>query len=144
MNLIDVSRVSENRKEIVRRYYEELWNAWRLELIDELVAVDIVFRGSLGAEAHGREGFRRYVEMVRRTFPDFHNEIEELVAEGTTVIARLTYTGTHHGKLFEFEPTGSRVSYEGAAFFMVAPDGRIARAWVLGDTLGLRRQLSKG
>jgi len=40
------------------------------------------------------------METVRRAFPDFHNRVEELVAEGDKVVARLTYTGTHRGELF--------------------------------------------
>ena len=80
---------------------------------------------------------------VRRAFPDFHNHIEELVAEDNKVVARLTYTGTHHGVLFGIGPTGKRVTYAGVAVFRIEA-GRITEGWVLGDVHALLLQLSGG
>jgi hypothetical protein len=53
-------------KELVRRYYEELWNCWDIALADQLIAEGIAFRGSLGQTVRGREGFKAYVGEVRR------------------------------------------------------------------------------
>lgn len=127
-------------KDLVRHYYEDLWNRWDFALADELIAERIAFRGSLGQTVQGRESFKAYVREVRRAFPDFHNQVEELVAEGDRVVARLTYTGTHAGELFGIAPTGRRVSYAGVAVFRIA-SGQIAEGWVLGDLYGLIRQL---
>jgi steroid delta-isomerase-like uncharacterized protein len=126
--------------DLVRRYYAELWNRWDFALADELIAEGIAFRGSLGLTVQGREGFKEYVGEVRRAFPDFYNQVEELVAEGDRVVARLTYTGTHAGELLGIAPTGRRVSYAGVAVFRIV-SGQIADGWVLGDLHGLIRQL---
>jgi predicted ester cyclase len=80
------------------------------------------------------------MRSVRQPFPDFHNHIEDLIAEGDQVVARLTYTGTHQGVLFGMDPTGRQVSYAGVAISRIA-EGRIVRGWVLGDVNGLVRQL---
>jgi predicted ester cyclase len=96
----------EESESLVRRYHEEMWNCWNLSLADELIGEGLAFRGSLGAAVQAREGFKDYMNAVRRAFPDFHNRIEELVAEGNEVVARLTFTGTHHGALFGIGPTG--------------------------------------
>jgi steroid delta-isomerase-like uncharacterized protein len=133
----------EENKALVRRYYEELWNRWSFALADELLADCLTFRGSLGVTVQGRDGFRDYMRTVQRAFPDFHNHIEELVAEGDKVVARLTYTGTHQGKLFGIGPTSKRVSYAGVAIFRIDA-GRIMKGWVLGDIHGLVQQLSGG
>jgi steroid delta-isomerase-like uncharacterized protein len=127
-------------KELVRRSYEELWNGWDFALADEPIAAGIAFRGSVGRTVQRREGFKAYVREVRRAFPDFHNRVEELVAEGDRVMARLTYSGTHVGELFGIAPTGRQVSYAGVAVFRIA-SGQIAEGWVLGDLYGLIRQL---
>jgi steroid delta-isomerase-like uncharacterized protein len=105
-----------------------------------LIAEEIVFRGSLGARVQGREGFKRYMQAVRQAFPDFHNQVEELIAEGDRVAARLTYTGTHQGELLGIGATGRQVCYAGVALFRVA-DERIVEGWVLGDLHGLLQQL---
>jgi steroid delta-isomerase-like uncharacterized protein len=127
-------------KALVRRYYEEFWNRWDFALADDLIGEGIAFRGSLGVKVEGRESFKEYMRTVRRAFPDFHNRIEELIAEGDRVVARLTYTGTHQGELFGVGATGRRVSYAGVAIFRIA-GGRIVEGWVLGDLYGLVRQL---
>jgi steroid delta-isomerase-like uncharacterized protein len=135
-------RVNESASEaLVRRFYDELWNAWRLDLADEIVARDLEFRGSLGATAAGREEFLRYVEAVRSAFPDWHNRVEELIVAGDRVVARLTWTGTHRGEFAGIAPTGRVVEYVGAALFRTA-GGRIAEAWVVGDTHEFWRSLS--
>src|SRR3972149_9114158 len=81
----------DENKALVRRYYNQLWNNWDTKVADEIIATDIGFRGSLGVMTRGLEGFKQYVDTVRAAFPDFHNAIEDLIAEGDKVVARLTY-----------------------------------------------------
>ena len=132
-------KIPENKK-LVQSYYDKLWNRWNFDAADTLLTPDFRFRGSLSVTVEGRDGFRGYVRLVREAFPDFHNQVEEIIAEGAKVAARLTYTGTHQGSLFGFPPTGKRIAYAGAAIF-TCRGGMLAEGWVLGDTLGLMRQL---
>lgn len=127
---------------VIRRFYEELWNEWRLDLAAEIVASDVRFRGSLGSSLVGREDFVAYVERVRNAFPDWHNRIDEIIASDDRVVTRMIWSGTHRGRLGEIEPTGARVEYMGAAFFRLA-DGVIEDAWVVGDTQELWRALGR-
>jgi steroid delta-isomerase-like uncharacterized protein len=129
-------------EQLVRRFYDELWNEWRLEIADEILAADVDFRGSLGSVEHGREAFKRYVERVRAAFPDWHNQVDELFSAGDRVVARLTWTGTHRGSLGDVAPTGNRVSYVGVGLFTVS-GGVIQRAWIVGDTQELWRALDR-
>jgi predicted ester cyclase len=107
---------------------------------DEIISPEIAFRGSLGVRVNGLNAFKRYVQLVRDAFPDFHNTIEEMIVEGDRVAARLTYRGTHRGPLFGIAPAGRAVQYSGVALFRIRA-GKIVDGWVLGDTLGLMRQL---
>jgi steroid delta-isomerase-like uncharacterized protein len=125
----------------VRRYYDELWNQWQLDLIDELITRDVRFRGSLGVEVRGRSAFRNYVLLVQRAFPDFHNAIEELIAGDGKVVARLSYSGTHSGEIFGIPRSGHKVAYSGVGIFGFDGQNRIDSAWILGDTMTLLRQL---
>ncbi len=125
----------------VIRFYEELWNEWRLELVEELLSPEVAFRGSLGTEVRAREGFVAYAQMVRAAFPDFHNEVRELVIDGDRAAALLECSGTHHGPIFGVAGTGRTIRYQGAAFFRFDEHGRILTAWVLGDLVTLLKQL---
>lgn len=127
-------------RQLIVRYYEEMWNHWRFELIPTLIANDIVFRGSLGIDVSGHAGFRRYMETIRGAFPDFQNIIEELIVENDRIVARLTYRGTHSGTLLGVPATGQKVEYAGVAIFRIR-ESRIASGWVLGDTASLRKQI---
>ncbi len=126
--------------QIIRRYYDELWNQRRYELIPELLSPQIVFRGSLGVDARGHDGFRGYMETVHRAFPDFHNSIENVLVQDERIAVRLTYRGTHSGPLFGHPATSKRVEYSGIALFRVA-DTVIREGWVLADTVMLWKQL---
>ena len=114
-----------NGEVIVRTFYEELWNRWRVELVHELLSEGVRFRGSLGSAVVGRDAFRRYLETIREGFPDWHNRVDELIASDACVATRMTWTGTHLGRFGDVEPTGRRISYVGAAFFHVSGDGVI-------------------
>jgi steroid delta-isomerase-like uncharacterized protein len=125
---------------LVHRFYAVAWNAWDDAVVDELLAPEFTFRGSLGDEVRGRDGWRGYRDQVRAGVPDFHNEVVDLVATGDRAAARLRYTGHHHGELLGVPGRGAPIDYSGAAFFS-ARDGRLAGAWVLGDLDALRAQL---
>jgi predicted ester cyclase len=127
---------------LVRRFYDQLWNAWDDSAVDETLAPEFAFRGSLAQETSGRDGWRAYRDDVRRGAPDFSNEIVNLIACGDRAAVRLRYSGTHRGPLMDIEATGRSFAYSGAAFFAAA-DGLLREAWVLGDLDALREQLTR-
>lgn len=130
----------EKHKALIHRYYEELWNSWNFGVIGEILTDDFVFHGSLGIEKTGHDGFIEYAKLVHDAFPDFHNAIEDLIAEGEKVAACLTYTGTHQGEIFGIPATGRAIRYVGVGIFVFRGD-LISHLWVLGDRLALLNQL---
>jgi steroid delta-isomerase-like uncharacterized protein len=127
--------------ELVRRFYDEMWNRFDKSVFPALLTTDIRFRGSLGHHKVGYEQLGEYVDFIQRAFPDFTNHIEEIVSEEERSFARLTYRGTHRGEIFGIAPTGRKIEYAGAALFRFR-EGRIAEVWVLGDVHGLLQQLT--
>jgi steroid delta-isomerase-like uncharacterized protein len=130
----------EANKRLIQRYYEDMWNVWNFAVADEIIHEAIEFRGSIGLTVKGRDDFKGYMRTIQAAFPDFHNTVEELIAEEKKVVAVLTYSGTHHGTLFGVPPTGKRIQYAGTAVFQIEGD-QVTRGWVLGDRLGLLQQL---
>ena len=132
--------------ELVRRFYARLWNAWDDDAVDDVLAADFAFRGSLGEQTAGLEGWRAYRDLVRRGAPVFTHQVVELLVEADSgaeqhAAPRLCYTGTHRGLLLGIPATGRPFRYDGAAFFR-ARSGRLVAAWVLGDLVALRDQLT--
>ncbi|HSF20372.1 MAG TPA: ester cyclase [Vicinamibacteria bacterium] len=126
--------------QLIRRFYEDMWNRFDRTIFPEILDPHISFRGSLGQTKVGYAQLGEYVDFVRRAFPDFHNEVVETITEGEKTFARLSYTGTHRGELFGIAPTGRRIDYAGAAVFTIR-NGKIMDVWVLGDIFGLLAQL---
>ena len=128
--------------ELVERFYDWLWNAWDDNAVESTLAENLAFRGSLGQETTGRDGWRSYRDQVRRGAPNFTNFVLDLVAADDRAAARLRYIGTHRGPLLGLAGTGRAFAYDGAAFFR-AQGGLLVGAWVLGDLDGLRQQLAE-
>ena len=134
--------VSGMNKALIERFYNEMWNEWNLAVADEIISDNVRFRGSLGSTLEGLENFKGYMETVRTAFPDWHNRIDELIVSGDRVVTRMTWSGTHRGRLLDVEPTGKRVEYVGAAIFRLA-GGKIEDGWVVGDTQELWKALGR-
>ena len=132
----------EENKAQFRRAYEEVLNQGNLSVADELVAPDFIDHE---AEAHpgrnrGPESMREVATMLRTAFPNLHFTIEELVAEGDTVVGRLTMSGTHEGPLMGMPPTG-RSMRQDHMHFVRFRDGKAIEHWGVRDDLGMMRQL---
>lgn len=134
--------VPATNRELIERFYYEMWNKWDLSMADEILARDVRFRGSLGSTLEGLDAFKDYMETVRAAFPDWHNRVDELIACGDKVVTRMTWSGTHRGRLMGIEPTGRRVEYVGAAIFLLK-GGKIEDGWVVGDTQELWKALGR-
>jgi predicted ester cyclase len=127
---------------LVELFYERIWNAGDLEAIADLLSEDFSFRGSLGAERRGREGFKDYVRSVREALANYQCEILECVTEGNRAFAKMRFSGIHASEFRGYLPTGMPVHWLGAALFHFA-ENTIAGLWVLGDLAGLDAILKK-
>src|SRR5258707_15745103 len=130
----------DRNRQLIQRFYYELWNRFDQTIFGDLLTGDIHFRGSLGQVKNGYTEFGEYVDFIQLAFPDFSNEVEEIIAEEDKAFARLTYRGTYCGELFGIAPTRRLIQYSGAAVFKFRGN-RIAEVWVLGDIYGLINQL---
>lgn len=137
------TQLAQANAAVVRRFYNELWNDWRVELSDAILTPGLQFRGSRGTLLSGRGAFKAYLEETRAAFPDWRNQIDELLAFSDRVVTRMTWSGTHRGLFAGIEPTGRGVEYVGAAFFRLT-DGMIDEAWVVGDSHTFWMALSGG
>jgi predicted ester cyclase len=115
-------------KLLVRRLVDDAINA------DTLAALDDIATPALART------LRRAFDQFRAAFPDWHQEIVELVAEGNTVVAHFRCSGTQQGQWQDLQPTGRTMSIDEIYFFRVAND-RLARVWGLEDTWTRHQQL---
>ena len=133
--------MSEVNKTIVRRLFEELWNKGNLSLADELFAPNYAhYDPSTPDVGRGPESEKKRATLYRTAFPDLRLTIEDIIAEGETVMARWSCRGTHKGDLSGIAPTGKQFNISGVTIARLS-NGKMAEGWVNWDALGLMQQL---
>jgi steroid delta-isomerase-like uncharacterized protein len=91
----------------------------------------------------GPDVWRLGVGVIKRAFPDLHAHIDDVVAAGDQVAARLTFRGTHQGEYLGIPATGRSIEYVSHEFYRIA-DGLVAEEWICSDTATLHGQLTPG
>jgi predicted ester cyclase len=120
------------QKEIVRVFYEELWDHADKSLIPQVFHADFTFRGSLGPTLVGHDQFAGYVDHVTGALGDYTSDILAMVEDGNQVMGKLRFHGIHRKELFGVPPSGRHVWWHGTPLFTFE-NGKVRDLWVLGD-----------
>ena len=129
---------TEENKALTRHAYE-LANQRNWAAFYELIAPDFVLHNA-SMTIQGREGYKQFLSMYFTAFPDAQSSIEDMIAEGDTVVVRQTFRGTHQGDLMGIAPTGKQISATGIVITRIA-NGKAVEQWTNYDDLGLLQQL---
>jgi predicted ester cyclase len=130
-------------KELIRELLAHM-DAGRLDVIERYYAASYVDRSptALRSGPPGCDALRAAVERMYAAFPDTVHTIDDLVAEGDRVAARITARGTFTGPLFGHPPTGAIVEMTSVVIYRIA-NGQIAERWASGhgllEALGISR-----
>jgi predicted ester cyclase len=90
----------DERKEHLRKFWNEVWNERRIEASAAYLTDDVVLHVS-GLDIQGRSHLDATLpSMWFDPFPDLRITIDQQVAEGDRVAEALTFTGTHSGTDF--------------------------------------------
>jgi len=133
--------MSQQNKTNVRRLFEELWNKGNLPVADELIAPNYIHHDASTPDVgRGPESEKKRVTLYRTAFADMRLTIEDLIAEGETVVARWTCRGAHKGDLNGIAPTGKQIAISGVSVVRFA-GGKMVEGWINWDALGMMQQL---
>jgi predicted ester cyclase len=128
-------------KQLVQTFIQELFTNGDLGaagryLDPEFVNHDAPFPGA----PDGSEGMRLAAAVFRQALPDWHSDVDQLIAEGDIVVERFTASGTHSGELMGAQPTGKTITLAGIQIFRIGGD-KIVERWGRLDEVSLLRQL---
>lgn len=119
---------AERNKDLVVRLINEVWNTGDFRQLREL------WDGPSRDQAYSMH------KILTGAFPDLRIHIEDLIAEGDKVVARMTFRGTHRGPLRGIAPTGRQIRFTAIRIYRIA-NGKIIETWANQDALGLFSQL---
>ena len=122
--------------ELVKCLYEDCLNPRLLERLPEYLSEGFVGAGG----EQGPQGFRQTVERMITAFPGLRFELEDLFAAGDRVCVRWRFEAAHLGPLSGIAPTGKTAVQQGIAIYQ-AQDGKLTRAWLQVDRLGVLQQI---
>ena len=126
----------EENKAIIRRWIEAC-NKRKLAVLDELVSPDFFHHTW---HLQGPEGMKQFYAMTFKGFPDLHETIDDIVAEGDKVWHHFTTTGTHAGEFRGLAPTGKKVTWSGVNFWRIVK-GKVVEKGSIYDMLNTLEQL---
>jgi predicted ester cyclase len=101
----------EENKNIVLRY-QAIYNSNDLDALSEVVAEDLAMPKVMSGMPSGLEGAKKVHKTTLIGMPDWHTAIEDLIAEGDKVVARITLTGTHTGDFWGISPASILSTFE--------------------------------
>jgi steroid delta-isomerase-like uncharacterized protein len=126
-------------RDVVKKYHE-VWSNGQVNELDKILAPDFVCHFIDGIEWKGIEGANSSITSHRKSFPDWNEEIVDMISEGDKVVTRFKSTGTQLGAFNGLDSTGKKVTIYETAIYRIA-NGKIAEQWGFPDALSLNNQL---
>lgn len=133
---------AEENVQLMRRWFQEVWNEGRIQTVYELLAPDALARGQRGAEKEirGPEEFDKFVQEIRGAFPDIKVEVEDVFGADDKVVLRWSGVMTHTGDGLGMPASGQTVRTRGITIARIV-DGQIVEGWDNWDQLGMLEQI---
>ena len=130
---------TDANKALVRRFVDEIFIKGNDNAVDELLAPD--FRShTWPSTGDGRADLKAAIKRVSAGLSDPEFTVDDLIAEGDRVAARLTASATQTGEMMGKPPTGKRYTIGEIHIFRVR-DGQLIEHWHQYDAPGMMKQL---
>ncbi|MCZ7588564.1 MAG: ester cyclase [Gaiella sp.] len=111
-------------------------DACDLDVFDEVLHPEVVVHAPAGLSTHGVDAEKEVWRQGLAAIPGLRHDVQEVVRDGSTLVARVVVTGTFERALGELRPTGLPFRLDQAVIAHVA-DGRIVEAWEIANLLPL-------
>ena len=131
MSLPEKNSSQEKRnKTLVESFVEEIFNKHNLSATEN-------YLNPVAGKGSGE--FKEFLSAFFKAFPDWHANIEQIVAEDNLVVIFLNGTGTHQGEFQGTAPTYKRVNIRSADLYKIE-NGIIVEHSDIVDQLNLLQQ----
>jgi predicted ester cyclase len=128
---------------LTRRWFEEVWNRGREEVIDEMLAPDTPAMGLTrgGRTLVGPAAFKEFYRPMRAAMPDIRVTVDDVIVEGDQSVCRVTARGTHTGDGLGAAPTGHPVVFT-AIVWLRWRNGQVVQGWNEFDAAAVAAQMA--
>ncbi|HSQ29461.1 MAG TPA: ester cyclase [Gemmatimonadaceae bacterium] len=127
------------KKALSRRSIEAVWNDGKLDAIDNVLAPNFRYVDPSGSfELKSAEEYKKYVQSIRKAFPDINLKIDEQIAEGDTLVSVVKITATHEAEFLGVPPSHKKATIPMVVIEHFEGD-KVANVFALWDTLTFLR-----
>lgn len=133
----------EANKELIRQVITEGVNTGDLDYFRNILTTDYSRHSQATTEVpeiRGVEQMLTFLKTEYTAFPDYHETIDLMIAEGDTVAYISTGIGTQTGPLGKIPPTGKTMEIKNFVVQRIR-DGKIAETWIGWDNMAALTQL---
>jgi steroid delta-isomerase-like uncharacterized protein len=124
------------KKQLINQLHH-IWNSGDVEAIPDVYSPSVIVhwpKGFAVNESHGFDGIRQAIENIRAAFPDWHEDVADMIIGDDKVVTRYTSTGTHLGSYAGIKATGKKMELDEISIFRLY-GGRVAEQWCLSDDI---------
>ena len=142
---IIVGAVSQQPRDLIRMYLEEVVNNRKLDLLPQIFADPYeihILTDDINTKKSVAE-LRAFFKDLLTALPDIHYTIGDIIQEGDKAVIRATFNATHKGELFGYPASGNKIKNLSEVFFCRVRNGKIVEFWTQVDWHNLFRQLKK-
>lgn len=123
------------------RHAFDSFNAGDIEGFGDRLAEDFVDHEPVPGIPPTKAGTKELLTGMRAGFPDMRFDVEDILADGDKVVARLHVTGTQAGSFMGIPATGRRVDVSAIDIVRFADDGLAHEHWGVMDVMSIMQQL---
>jgi predicted ester cyclase len=137
-----MSKKEADNKARLQRFYDEVINAHNPNMVDSFCTPEFVnHQPSPGHTGKGIDDLKADFGEFFAAFPDIHMTTNMMVANGDTVMALITITGTNTGPMGPGMPaTNKQVNVQGTDI-IVLKDGKATDRWGMGEEMKMMQQM---
>lgn len=134
----------DEKKKLIENLHA-VWNTGDVASIPDIYATDFVVHWPRSVEvpdSYGHAGAKTAIMKTRAAFPDWREDVVDMIIEGDRVVTRYISTGTHRGPLEGIQPTGKTIKIDEMSIYRIEA-GKVTEQWCLVDDITLLRQLGQ-
>lgn len=129
---------SNEMKKLIFKLFE-MWNRGEVARLEEVYTTDFICHYP-HVDVNGISKLADMIRLFRQAFPDYHEDIKDMVFGEDKIVVRFVCTGTHQGVFQGIAPSGNKIEFEEISIFRV-DNGKIAEQWGVFDSFKMMQQL---
>ncbi|MDP5229439.1 MAG: ester cyclase, partial [Cellulophaga sp.] len=131
--------ILEKNKAVVLEYHK-VWNEGNYENLNAILTDDFVCHYLTSIAWKGIPAAKKEISGWRALFPDWHEEIVDIIQENDKVVTRYKATATHTKTYEGIDATGAEIEIYEVSIYRIS-NGKIAEQWAFPDDPSIKTQI---